>query len=149
MLLVLQGLLPLNAIIVSRRQQGNPALKHIRNVRWQFGDIVPDFLLGQNACALFLSLRYHLLHPEYIIHRIKQLQRAYRLNVLLVHVDVDDVIKPLADITKAAILHDCTMVCAWSDQVRQQVECLDPFSGVVCVCVDGGGGGQRGVQVAY
>jgi DNA excision repair protein ERCC-1 len=46
-----------NAIVVSKRQQGNPVLKHIRNVRWVFGDIGPDYLLGANACALFLSLR--------------------------------------------------------------------------------------------
>ncbi len=47
-----------NAIFVSKRQEGNPVLKHIRNVRWQFADIIPDYQLGQNACAVFLSLRY-------------------------------------------------------------------------------------------
>ena len=45
------------AVTVSRRQEGNPVLKHIRNVRWRYGDIVPDYQLGLNACALFLSLR--------------------------------------------------------------------------------------------
>lgn len=38
-----------NAIIVSKRQQGNPVLKHIRNVRWQFDDIVPDYQVGRVA----------------------------------------------------------------------------------------------------
>jgi DNA excision repair protein ERCC-1 len=46
-----------NTILVSRRQQGNPLLNHIRNVRWQFADIAPDYILGQTTCALFLSLR--------------------------------------------------------------------------------------------
>lgn len=46
------------SIIVSKRQQGNPVLAHIRNVRWVFGDIVPDYLLGTSTCALFLSLRW-------------------------------------------------------------------------------------------
>lgn len=46
-----------NAIIASKRQQGNPLLRHIRNVRWQFGDVSPDYVLGQNTCALFISLR--------------------------------------------------------------------------------------------
>lgn len=32
-------------------------LKYIRNVRWQFGDIVPDYMLGKDAAALFISLR--------------------------------------------------------------------------------------------
>lgn len=46
-----------NAIFVNKRQEGNPVLKHIRNVRWQFADILPDYQMGQNACAVFLSLR--------------------------------------------------------------------------------------------
>lgn len=39
------------------RQQGNPVLKHIRNVRWVYGDIGPDYQLGPNTVALYLSLR--------------------------------------------------------------------------------------------
>ena len=50
-----------NAIMVSKRQEGNPVLKHIRNVRWQYADIVPDYQMGQQTCALFLSLRWSLL----------------------------------------------------------------------------------------
>jgi DNA repair protein Rad10 len=69
-------------------QQGNPVLKHIRNVRWVFGDIVPDYLLGQTTCALYLSLRYHLLHPDYLYFRIRELQKSFRLRVVLCHIDV-------------------------------------------------------------
>lgn len=103
-----------NAIIVSRRQQGNPILKHIRNVRWTFGDIVPDYLLGQNTCALYLSLRYHLLHPDYIYYRIREIQKGFKLRVVLCHVDLEDVIKPLHEVTRTALLHDCTLLCGWS-----------------------------------
>jgi DNA excision repair protein ERCC-1 len=103
-----------NAIIVSRRQQGNRMLKHIRNVRWTFGDIVPDYLLGQNTCALYLSLRYHLLHPDYLYYRIRELQKCFKLRVVLCHVDVEDVIKPLHEVTRTALLHDCTLLCGWS-----------------------------------
>ncbi|NXO98301.1 ERCC1 protein, partial [Certhia brachydactyla] len=39
---------------VSCLQRGNPVLKFIRNVPWEFGDIVPDYVLGQSSCALFL-----------------------------------------------------------------------------------------------
>ena len=46
-----------NAILVSKRQEGNPLLKHIRNMRWQHADIVPDYQMGAQHCALFLSLR--------------------------------------------------------------------------------------------
>ena len=46
-----------NAILVSQRQKGNPVLQHIRNVRFAFADIIPDYQMGQQTCALFLSLR--------------------------------------------------------------------------------------------
>ncbi|XP_019080771.1 DNA excision repair protein ERCC-1 isoform X3 [Vitis vinifera] len=103
-----------NAILVSHRQKGNPLLKHIRNVRWDFADIVCDYLLGQNSCALYLSLRYHLLHPDYLYYRIRELQKNFKLRVVLCHVDVEDVIKPLLEVTRTALLHDCTLLCAWS-----------------------------------
>jgi hypothetical protein len=45
-------------MLVSRRQMGNPVLNLIKNVRWEFADIVPDYMIGQNAAALFLSLRW-------------------------------------------------------------------------------------------
>jgi DNA excision repair protein ERCC-1 len=54
----LQALAATNAILVNRLQMGNPLLQHLRNVRWQYAQsLVPDYQLGLNACALFLSLR--------------------------------------------------------------------------------------------
>ncbi|XP_021817469.1 DNA excision repair protein ERCC-1 isoform X2 [Prunus avium] len=103
-----------NAIIVSHRQKGNPLLKHIRNVRWEFADIVCDYLLGQSSCALYISLRYHLLHPDYLYYRIRELQKNFKLRVVLCHIDVEDVVKPLLEVTKTALLHECTLLCGWS-----------------------------------
>lgn len=42
--------------------------------------------------------RFHLLKPEYVHHRIKQLQRGYRLRVVLVHVDIVDTIDALSQV---------------------------------------------------
>ena len=42
--------------------------------------------------------RYHLLKPEYIHHRIKELQRSFRLRLILCHVDTDDAVEPLAQV---------------------------------------------------
>ncbi|KAG6646548.1 DNA excision repair protein ERCC-1 [Carya illinoinensis] len=103
-----------NAILVSHRQKGNPLLRHIRNVRWAFADVLCDYLLGQSSCALYLSLRYHLLHPDYLYFRIRELQKNFKLRIVLCHVDVEDVVKPLLEVTKTVLLHDCTLLCAWS-----------------------------------
>ncbi|MBZ3878117.1 DNA excision repair protein ERCC-1 [Sciurus carolinensis] len=77
-----------NSIIVSPRQRGNPVLKFVRNVPWEFGEVVPDYVLGQSTCALFLSLRYHNLHPDYIHERLQSLGKTFALRILLVQVDV-------------------------------------------------------------
>ena len=63
------------------------------------------------------ACRFHLLKPEYIHHRIKELQRSFRLRVLMCHVDIDDVIEPLQQITRAALLNDVTLICGWSYEV--------------------------------
>ncbi|TVU31971.1 hypothetical protein EJB05_23687 [Eragrostis curvula] len=103
-----------NVILVSHRQKGNPLLKHIRNARWTFADIVPDYVVGQSSCALYISIRYHLLHPDYLYYRIRELQKNFRLRVILCHIDVEDVVKPLHEITRTALLHECTLLCGWS-----------------------------------
>ena len=65
-----------------------------------------------------LACRFHLLKPEYIHGRIRELQRAYALRVLLCFVDIDDVVLPLGQIIKTALLNGLTLICAWSPQVR-------------------------------
>ncbi|XP_058715988.1 DNA excision repair protein ERCC-1 isoform X2 [Poecile atricapillus] len=103
-----------SSIIVSPRQRGNPVLRFIRNVPWEFGDVVPDYVLGQSSCALFLSLRYHQLHPEYIHERLRALGRSFSLQVLLLQVDVRDPLQALQDLARICLLSDCTLLLAWS-----------------------------------
>lgn len=68
-------------------QRGNPLLKSISNVPWEYEEsIVPDYVMGRTTCALFLSLRYHNLKPDYINQRLKELGKFYDLRVLLVQV---------------------------------------------------------------
>ncbi|KAG5460917.1 MAG: binding domain of DNA repair protein Ercc1-domain-containing protein, partial [Olpidium bornovanus] len=50
-----------------RRPRGNPILVSVRNVPYEYGEVVPDYVVGQTSCALFLSLKYHRLHPDYIL----------------------------------------------------------------------------------
>eukprot|EP00117_Sycon_ciliatum_P031353 scpid65184/ scgid0036/ DNA excision repair protein ERCC-1 len=103
------------SILVNPVQKGNPILPLIRNVPHEFDDsIIPDYVIGERACALFLSLRYHLLHPEYIYDRLKSLGRRYDLRVILVHVDVKDSQSCLQQLTSISILAECTLILAWS-----------------------------------
>ncbi|KAK8757359.1 hypothetical protein V5799_005005 [Amblyomma americanum] len=102
------------ALIVSSRQKGNPLLKSLRSVPWEFGDIEPDYVLGQTTCALYLSLRYHQLFPGYIHSRLRSLGRAFELRILLVQVDVADPHPSLRELSQVSLLADCTLILAWS-----------------------------------
>lgn len=42
------------------------------------------------------------------------MQKNFKLRVILCHVDLEDVVKPLHEITRTALLHDCTLLCGWS-----------------------------------
>lgn len=97
-------------------QRGNPILKFVRSVPWEFGEVVPDYVLGQTTCALFLSLRYHNLNPNYIHDRLKQLGQTFTLRVLLVQVDVKDPHNALRELARFCIMADCTLILAWSPE---------------------------------
>lgn len=102
------------SILVNPRQRGNPLLKNIRNVPWEYDEIEPDYIMGKTACALFLSMRYHNLFPNYIHERLKSLGKSFSLRILLVQVDVLEPSHPLKDLSVIAILADCTLMVAWS-----------------------------------
>lgn len=103
-----------HTLLVNPKQRGNPLLKSIINVPWEYDDIVPDYQMGVSTCALFLSLRYHNLNPDYIHDRIKLLGQMYQLRVLLVQVDISDPHHILKNLTRICILADLTLILAWS-----------------------------------
>ncbi|KAL4879787.1 putative mating-type switch/DNA repair protein Swi10/Rad10 [Aspergillus karnatakaensis] len=103
-----------SAILVSTRQKGNPILNHIKLIPWEYADIPADYVIGATTCALFLSLKYHRLHPEYIYSRIRQLAGKYLLRVLLIIVDIPNHEDSLKELSKTSIINNLTLVLCWS-----------------------------------
>ena len=104
------------SIIVSSRQRGNPILKSIRLVPWEFSDtIIPDYIVGAKAGALYLSLRYHNLNPEYIHERLKTFT-GFELRILLVQVDISEPHHALKQLMRICILSELTLMLAWSQE---------------------------------
>ncbi|CAK3995682.1 Mating-type switching swi10 [Lecanosticta acicola] len=103
-----------SSIIVSPRQKGNPVLEKIRQMPWEWGEIPADYLLGTTTCALFLSLKYHRLHPEYIYTRIKNLQGKYLLRIVLCMVDIENHEESLKELSKTSVINNVTIVLCWS-----------------------------------
>ena len=103
-----------SSILVSPRQKGNPILSHIRLLPWEHADIPADYVLGTTTCALFLSLKYHRLHPEYIYSRMKSLAGKYNLRILLVMVDVPNHEDSLKELSKTSLVNNLTLILCWS-----------------------------------
>lgn len=115
---------------ISTRQRGNPILAHIRNVPHQFSTMVPDYIFGPTRCALFLSLRYHNLHPEYIHRRIAELKKDFTLRVLLCFVDIEDNASALLFLNDLCVKNDLTLILSWSElEAARYIETLKAFDG--------------------
>ncbi|KAL9126379.1 MAG: hypothetical protein Q9217_004556 [Psora testacea] len=105
-----------SSILVSTRQKGNPSLNYIRSLPWEFSDIPADYVLGATTCALFLSLKYHRLHPEYIYSRIRVLGHKYNLRILLAMVDIQNHEESLKELSKTSLVNNLTLILCWSAQ---------------------------------
>ncbi|KAF2018992.1 hypothetical protein BU24DRAFT_340560 [Aaosphaeria arxii CBS 175.79] len=105
-----------SAILVSPRQKGNPILNNVRSTAWEYSDMPADYVLGATTCALFLSLKYHRLHPEYIYNRIRDLKGQYNLRILLTMVDIENHEEPLRELSKTSLINNVTVILCWSAQ---------------------------------
>ncbi|RSH95075.1 ssDNA endonuclease and repair protein rad10 [Saitozyma podzolica] len=101
-------------------QRRNPVLHAIKNVSTEVGDIVADYQVGTHNGVLFLSLKYHRLHPEYIHQRVEKMRNMYNVRILMVLCDISEHQASLRELAKYAIINDYTMFVAWSnDEVAQ------------------------------
>ena len=103
-----------NAIVVSTRQRGNPLLNNITGYPWEFGECLPDYVLGETTCALYLSLKYQMLKPQYLLSRLIPLKHMFKTRIVLCYVDMENSETAISEVTKVTFAHDWTMVLAWS-----------------------------------
>ncbi|KAK0461170.1 restriction endonuclease type II-like protein [Desarmillaria tabescens] len=107
-----------NNIILNPLQRGNPVLECIRNVGKEYGDIVADYQVGKTTGVLFLSLKYHRLHPEYIHTRIEKLGHSYNLRILLILSDIASIFSsehrdPIRE-KQTCLINNITIIVAFS-----------------------------------
>ncbi|KFY88575.1 hypothetical protein V500_06265 [Pseudogymnoascus sp. VKM F-4518 (FW-2643)] len=89
-------------------------LSHLRAQPWEWRDTPADYVLGATTCALFLSLKYHRLHPEYVYNRIRGLGGKYALRVLLTLVDIPNHEESVKELSKTGLVNNVTVVLCWS-----------------------------------
>lgn len=103
-------------LLIHACQRKNPLITHIKDTPWEVADVCPDFEVGERSCILFLSVRYHNLHPDYIHQRIGlQGMQKYLLKVLLVLIDMTNIKDSLMELTQIALRSDLTLVLAYGN----------------------------------
>ncbi|VDP02293.1 unnamed protein product [Soboliphyme baturini] len=110
-------------VVVNSRQKGNPVLRYVRNVAWEYGETPADYVMGKSCCGLFLSLKFHKLHPSYIHERMKEVGRKYAVQMLLVQVDLKEPQHILRELNSVCFLASWTLILAWSpEEVAEYIE---------------------------
>lgn len=108
-------------IQISISQKGNPLIKSLR-IPFEYNEKMRncDYLVNSTTFILFLSLKYHKLHPEYVYNRIKKLNgpNGYSLNnnlkTLLCLVDVENNDEIVKELNKICLLNDLSLILLWS-----------------------------------
>ncbi|CAH6720436.1 putative mating-type switching protein Swi10p [[Candida] jaroonii] len=112
-------------IQVSPSQKQNPLLQSalLKQKPITFNkEILSDYYINPNLQILFLSLKYHQLHPEYVWRRIKKLNQGSvistrmdnSLKVLLTVIDIESPQDTLRKLNSICVKQDLTLIIAWS-----------------------------------
>lgn len=113
-------------ILVSKTQKGNPLLTNslMKSTSWSYdGTILSDYYINPTLQILFLSLKYHKLHPEYVWQRLKKINKGAAssssrndrsLRILLVVVDVEAHQELLRKLLGFCVKNDLSLVLSWS-----------------------------------
>ena len=101
--------------------------------------ITPDYVLGDRNCAVFISIRYHMLKPQYLGRRLAELRAEgsrWRLRVLLCLVDVEDATKALHELNILALRMDCVLFLAHGPQeAARYLECFKAYEKNSAQCI--------------
>ncbi|SCU83126.1 LANO_0B08394g1_1 [Lachancea nothofagi CBS 11611] len=105
-------------VLVSASQRGNPLLSSMTNTSWRYisptgGNKVHYDYCVQGRNVVFLSLKYHKLHPEYISKKIQPLIKS-KNNVMICVVDVESSENILKDLNKACMFNGFALLLAFN-----------------------------------
>lgn len=104
---------------VNKSQTGNPLLQHLTNINWSYvHQSSPfDYLINSRR-IVFLSLKYHKLHPEYIQRKLDTVTKGAegKNSILILVVDVENSDVIMKELSKICIYEGVTMLCAFGFQ---------------------------------
>ncbi|CAI4223102.1 unnamed protein product [Auanema sp. JU1783] len=113
-------------IINRRRQEKNPMLKYVRNVRYEWGDPPVDFECGPTCGVIYIAMKYHRLHPNYVHSRIGgKGENKYQSKILLCLCNVDEARHHLRELNLLCHRMDWSLILCYSlEEAAEYIENL-------------------------
>lgn len=109
-------------MLVHPLQKENPLLRHVHHVKFDIvaeaKDMLCDYLCGASAtvAVLYISLKYHVLKPQYLEMRMREMGDGYKVRILLCRCDMDECTDTLLALNKLAFTRNFTLILAWSNE---------------------------------
>ncbi|KAH0788472.1 DNA excision repair protein ERCC-1 [Histomonas meleagridis] len=101
-------------ITISKTQEGNPLIKILAPAQMVWNEnSVCDYSIGYKIGILFLSLKYHRTHPEYLGKKIANFRGGYATRILLLVVDIQNPDHVISKLTSLSIANNLNVVLAF------------------------------------
>jgi DNA excision repair protein ERCC-1 len=101
---------------VSHRQQGNPMIPALESgAEVTFVDSsVADFMIGKDLAVLFLTLKYHRQHPDYLTERLRGFRGSFPVRILLFLVNDDNPDRIISRLTSVTFANNMNFIPAFT-----------------------------------
>lgn len=101
-------------ITISNLQEKNPLIKILETAKINWTDnTVCDYSISTQIGVLFLSLKYHRSHPEYLLGRVSKFKGSFKSRVLLLVVDGKGPDKAISKLNTFCIDNNLNLILAF------------------------------------
>jgi DNA excision repair protein ERCC-1 len=101
-------------LTISKRQEKNPLIPLLSVAQSEWSDTtVADYSIGRDIAVLFLTLKYHRLHPEYLSTRIRDFRGSFPVRILLFLINDENPDQIISKLTVLSIANNMNLMLAF------------------------------------
>ena len=124
----------MQSIRVDFKQEKNPLLKYIHHVKYTLSnELLCDYILGNSSMCigvLYVSLNYHILYPQYLACRMRELGEGYKVRLVLCYVNMEECEETILELNKLCFQNRYTLILAWSlEEAARYIESFHIYEG--------------------
>jgi DNA excision repair protein ERCC-1 len=113
-------------LTISHRQKLNPLIPLLSSIETQWSDAaIADYEIGRNVAVLFLALKYHRQHPDYLGSRIEAFRGSFPVRILLLLVNDENPDLVISRLTSLVTSNGMNLILAFDyEEASRWLICL-------------------------